>query len=605
MRVVQVYDIDNKTYLFKLNRSEEKAVLLLESGIRFHTTQYDWPKNIAPSGFSMKMRKHLRNKRLEHICQIGVDRIVDLHFGSGEATYHVILELFDRGNILLTDFTYTILSVLRPHKEGDKFRFAVKEKYPIDRARQESESPSEQFLKDILLPLKEGSSVRKALLPHLEYGSSLLEHVLLMAGFSKYPIMHKDFTLPDIENLAKYCLLAEEIVYMAHKGLLSTGYIIKKKIERINQEDLLKNEEFHPYLFKQHADDLFETFDSFSSAVDEFFSNLEAQKQELKANQITDDALRKVERIREDQQSRLKELNLKQETKVTQAELITHNYKLVDAAIMAVRSALAAQMSWEGIEYLVNDAASKNDPVASIIKKLKLETNHITVLLSDSCIDSEDSERELTQMLVDIDLDLSAHANAKRYYVDKKSAAVKQQKTIESQEKALKSAHKKAMVVMKEVKTMNTISKARKTYWFEKFYWFITSENYLVIGGRDQQQNELIVKRYMRDGDIYVHADIVGASSIIIKNPTGSEVPPKTLNEAGTMAICYSAGWAAKVVCSSWWVHANQVSKTAPTGEYLTTGSFMIRGKKNYLPQSILAMGFTFLFRTDESSAVR
>ena len=35
---------------------------------------------------------------------------------------------------------------------------------------------------------------------------------------------------------------------------------------------------------------------------------------------------------------------------------------------------------------------------------------------------------------------------------------------------------------------------------FEKFLWFITSENFLVIGGRDQQQNELIVKKYLRPG---------------------------------------------------------------------------------------------------------
>ena len=55
-------------------------------------------------------------------------------------------------------------------------------------------------------------------------------------------------------------------------------------------------------------------------------------------------------------------------------------------------------------------------------------------------------------------------------------------------------------------------------------------------------------------------------------------MPPKTLNEAGTMALCHSAAWDAKVVTSAWWVHHDQVSKTAPTGEYLTTGSFMIRG---------------------------
>jgi predicted ribosome quality control (RQC) complex YloA/Tae2 family protein len=65
----------------------------------------------------------------------------------------------------------------------------------------------------------------------------------------------------------------------------------------------------------------------------------------------------------------------------------------------------------------------------------------------------------------------------------------------------------------------------------------------------------------------------------LVKNPTGGPVPPKTLNEAGTMAICNSAAWDAKVVTSAWWVNHDQVSKTAPSGEYLTTGSFMIRGQ--------------------------
>ena len=37
---------------------------------------------------------------------------------------------------------------------------------------------------------------------------------------------------------------------------------------------------------------------------------------------------------------------------------------------------------------------------------------------------------------------------------------------------------------------------------FEKFFWFISSENYLVIGRRDQQQNELIVKKYLDEGRV-------------------------------------------------------------------------------------------------------
>ena len=64
------------------------------------------------------------------------------------------------------------------------------------------------------------------------------------------------------------------------------------------------------------------------------------------------------------------------------------------------------------------------------------------------------------------------------------------------------------------------IREARKAFWFEKFFWFITSENYLVLGGRDAQQNELLVKRYLRKGDAYVHADIHGASTCVVRNPS-------------------------------------------------------------------------------------
>jgi predicted ribosome quality control (RQC) complex YloA/Tae2 family protein len=52
-----------------------------------------------------------------------MDRIVDLQFGSGEAAYHVILELYDRGNIVLTDCNLVILNILRPHTEGEEVRY--------------------------------------------------------------------------------------------------------------------------------------------------------------------------------------------------------------------------------------------------------------------------------------------------------------------------------------------------------------------------------------------------------------------------------------------------------------------------------------------------
>nr|CAD7402804.1 unnamed protein product [Timema poppensis] len=614
MRVAQVYDIDHKTYLIKLQRTEEKAILLLESGNRIHTTAFEWPKNVAPSGFSMKMRKHLKNKRLESMRQLGMDRIVDLQFGSGEVAYHIILELYDRGNIILTDCDLTIINILRPHTEGELVRFAVREKYPVGRAHEQSGAPSEEKLKDILSSAKVGEGLKKILNPHLEYGPAIIDHVLLQAGFPSNCKLGKGFSLS--EDLPKLCAAldeAEQLMIQAAQQA-SKGYIIQKREKRPLQdgteEDLFSNQEFHPMVFLQHCNQPYKEFDSFDMAVDEFFSNLEGQKIDMKTLQQEREAMKKLANVRKDHDLRLVALERTQESDKQKAELITRNQQLVDNAVLAVRSALANQMAWSDIQNLVKEAQERGDPVASCIKGLKLEVNHVTLMLTDPYAEDDSSDEDtnlqgLKPTLIDIDLDLTAFANARKYYDQKRNAAKKQQKTLESQGKALKSAERKTKQTLKDVQTMSNINKARKVYWFEKFFWFISSENYLVIGGRDQIQNELIVKRYMKAGDIYVHADISGASSVVIRNPSGEPVPPKTLNEAGIMAISYSVAWEAKVVTSAWWVQSDQVSKTAPTGEYLTTGSFMVRGKKNYLPPCHLIMGFSFLFKLEDGSISR
>lgn len=204
------------------------------------------------------------------------------------------------------------------------------------------------------------------------------------------------------------------------------------------------------------------------------------------------EALKKLENVKKDHNQRLVALEKTQEVDKQKAELITRNQQLIDSATLAIQSALASQLSWDEIDNLIKEAANKGDPIAKQIKQLKLEINHFSILLSDPY---GDEENELPSMVVDIDLDLSAFANARKYYDQKRSAAKKQQKTIESQSKAMKSAEKKTKQTLKEMQTITNINKARKVYWFEKFYWFISSENYLVIAGRDQQQNELIVKR--------------------------------------------------------------------------------------------------------------
>ncbi|KAM8921565.1 ribosome quality control complex subunit NEMF isoform 2-T2 [Pelodytes ibericus] len=635
MRVNNVYDVDNKTYLIRLQKPDAKATLLLESGIRIHTTEFEWPKHMMPSGFAMKCRKHLKSRRLVSVTQLGVDRIVDFQFGSDEAAYHLIVELYDRGNIVLTDFEYLILNILRFRTdEADDVKFAVREHYPIHTAKPAEPLITMEKLKEIIANAQKGDQLKRVLNPHLPYGASLIEHCLLESDIPSNIKLEQLTGDSDFQKIHAALQKAEE--YMEITGnFKGKGYIIQKREKKpsLDQskepEEMLTNDEFHPFLFAQHRSSQFIEFDSFDKAVDEFYSKMEGQKIDLKALQQEKQALKKLDNVRQDHEHRLESLHHAQEIDKVKGELIEMNLDIVDRAVQVVRSALANQIDWTEIGTIVKEAQTQGDPVALAIKELKLQTNHIIMLLKNPYTLAEEGEddggeepeaaEELkgkkkkaknkavpkkTQknkpMLVDVDLNLSAYANAKKYYDHKRHAAKKTQKTVEAAEKAFKSAEKKTKQTLKEVQTVSTIQKARKVYWFEKFLWFISSENYLVIAGRDQQQNEMIVKRYLRAGDIYVHADLHGATSCVIKNPTGETVPPRTLTEAGTMAVCYSAAWDARVITSAWWVHHNQVSKTAPTGEYLTTGSFMIRGKKNFLPPSYLMMGFGFLFKVDE-----
>ena len=82
----------------------------------------------------MKLRKHLRTKKLDKIEQLGIDRVIDLTFGKGEASYHILVELYASGNVILTDHEYTILSLLRSHKFEDETSISVKSKYPFSHA---------------------------------------------------------------------------------------------------------------------------------------------------------------------------------------------------------------------------------------------------------------------------------------------------------------------------------------------------------------------------------------------------------------------------------------------------------------------------------------
>ncbi|WP_393970758.1 ribosome rescue protein RqcH [Oxyplasma meridianum] len=146
-----------------------------------------------------------------------------------------------------------------------------------------------------------------------------------------------------------------------------------------------------------------------------------------------------------------------------------------------------------------------------------------------------------------------------------------------------------ALTAIQETQKMMNVKKvekkkARSKQWFEIYHWFITSDGFLVIGGKDAKSNEKVVKKHMGDNDYYVHADIHGAPSTIVKAENGVKPSEKSLNEACAFALSFSRAWAAGMRSgSAYWVTPLQVSKTPESGEFISTGSWVIRGKRNYI----------------------
>ena len=128
-RLINIYEVNSKVFILKLTNKKEKVFIKLISGFRFHTID-DKPNNCKqmPNTFTQKMRKHMNNKRLISITQLGLDRIVDFQFGEGEFAYHIILEIYSIGNVILTDNKYKIISLQRRYVK-DNLNISVNQIY--------------------------------------------------------------------------------------------------------------------------------------------------------------------------------------------------------------------------------------------------------------------------------------------------------------------------------------------------------------------------------------------------------------------------------------------------------------------------------------------
>ncbi len=120
--------------------------------------------------------------------------------------------------------------------------------------------------------------------------------------------------------------------------------------------------------------------------------------------------------------------------------------------------------------------------------------------------------------------------------------------------------------------------------WYSKFRWFFTSSNKLVVIGRDNSQNIVLVAKHTEPSDLLIHADVFGSPFGLLK--LSKSLPPgeNDLREAAEMVGSYSSAWKAGAgSIDVYAVKPEQVNKTPPSGESLKKGAFYIEGERTYI----------------------
>lgn len=80
-----------------------------------------------------------------------------------------------------------------------------------------------------------------------------------------------------------------------------------------------------------------------------------------------------------------------------QAALIEYNLDAVDAAINAVREALASGLDWRELGQMIKAERRAGNPVAGLIDSLALDKNKITVVLENSLDEEEADDEAMTR----------------------------------------------------------------------------------------------------------------------------------------------------------------------------------------------------------------
>jgi predicted ribosome quality control (RQC) complex YloA/Tae2 family protein len=557
--IKNVYQYDDVFVLKVYKPGEGTYQLLIEPGRRVHLTEYTRKAPRVPPKFCSVLRKYLRDKRLLSVKQYDFDRILIIEIGTEDESYKLVVELFGAGNLLLLDPQDIIFVAQRYRKMKDR-DIVPKAKYELPPLRgKDLLSIEPEELRSILTDSK--ANVVRTLASRLNLDALSCEEICALAEVSPTHMVADidSTTLSDLEEGT--FAFADKI----RNGVSEPRIVMDESDEG---EEELEYVTFLPFEFRMYQDLPSESFSNFSKAIDEFFGVSESELEDVEALDAYNKEKKRLEKIVEKQNESIENLKERGQRLREEGELIYSSFNLVQDVLGTVTEARDDDVAWDDIIARIEDGKEQGIPAAQIVKRIRPSKAEIVVIL-----DGRD---------VALDIRLSAQDNASKCY----EKAKKTESKVEGARKQIERTKEKLErleVTAPEPETRIVAVKKRKKRWYEKFRWFISSEGFLVLAGRDAKSNENLAKRQMAPNDVFLHAAIHGAPYTLVKVP--DEAPGEdTLEEAAQFAVTFSRAWQdGQTSGEAYWVNPEQVSFTPPSGEYLPSGAVMIYGTKNYI----------------------
>jgi predicted ribosome quality control (RQC) complex YloA/Tae2 family protein len=565
-KIGNVYGIEDLLMLKISTISSGNKNLIIKDDSRINITEYDYPIPKYPTQFIQSLRKVLKNRKILSVSQYKFDRVIIFELSNfGKDSWQLIIELFNKGNYILIDES-NIVKVAKIYRKFRDRDILANREYSFPQSRGESFlSLREEDFEDVIQ--NSDGEVIRVLARYISFSGLYSEEICFRAKIDKTKKANelKEFEIHELYKNFKN--LRNEILF----GNINAQIVFGEDGNQINVLPI--DLEIYNNFEKKY-------FDSFNKAVDEFYSKLDSESIKQPFDAKINQKLSELNKILKRQREYLEELKEEKKKRYSYGEFIYSHLNSLERLFSVIQSAKTKGYNYYEINEKLKDAKNENVNGLKLFLKIEPTSRNIYIKIYDD--------------EVILDLDLSVGENANNLYNKGKKTEKKIEGTIQAISETISKIKKLKTTKSEMEEEVDFLIKPPKKKWYEKYRWFISSDNFLVIGGKDASSNESIFRKHLEKFDVVFHTDIPGSPLVIIKNPNNETIPEKTIQEAAEFVASYSRAWKESWgVIDVFYVDSEQVSKTPPSGEFLPRGSFMISGKKNFVKNSKIQLAVT------------